>query len=231
MLSADQRIRMSDRSDEATESRDTDDLLTETEDLLSESGVGGESGAPAPSEDRPDPGRDVDAVDDPTGGDSLFSTDGPEATADVEGTASSADADTGSGSGFGLGIRARLSGLTSRLTPDDLFSPRAFLALLLVVGAGLIGGGIAIPVAGRMVGMFGTAFAVGVLTSKRRYLEMAAAGTSVGAVSAVFSNAFLAMAGSFQRVVAVGVTVGLVACLIGYYFGRDLRNGLTQDVE
>lgn len=79
--------------------------------------------------------------------------------------------------------------------------------------------------------MFGVAFAIGLLTSKRRYLEMGAAGTAVGGVSAVLSNAVLAIAGSTQAVLAVGVTVGLVGCLLGYYFGRDLRNGLTQDIK
>lgn len=60
---------------------------------------------------------------------------------------------------------------------------------------------------------------------------MGAAGTAVGGVSAVLSNAVLAIAGSTQAVLAVGVTVGLVGCLLGYYFGRDLRNGLTQDIK
>lgn len=205
---------MSDRSDEATKSRDTDELLSETEDLLSGSGVGADTESPSRSRDEPQ--RDG-ATDDSSASDSWFSSDEPAASQPET------ESDTRSGS--------RLAGLASWLSVDNYFSPRAFLALLLVISVGLLAGGTVIPIGGRMVGMFGVAFAIGLLTSKRRYLEMAVAGSSVGAVSAVFSNAFLAAAGSFQTVAAVGVTVGLVACLIGYYFGRDLRNGLSQDID
>ncbi|WP_339104847.1 DUF456 domain-containing protein [Haloterrigena salinisoli] len=212
---------MSDRSDEVTESRDTDDLLEETESLLSESDVEADPGTGTAStpENRPDAGADVGAADDPLGTDSVRSSDGPAPAADASPESSG----------------SRLGRLRSRLTPGrspgDYFSPRAFLALVLLVGAGLFAGSMAIPIAGRLVGMFGVAFAVGLLTSKRRYLEMGAAGTAVGGVSAVVSNAVIAIAGSTRAVLAVGVTVGLVGCLLGYYFGRDLRNGLTQDIE
>ena len=206
---------MSDRSDEVTESRDTEDLLAETEDLLSESGVGNDT-APSPrSRSEREAPEASPAVDDPTGDDSWWSSD--------DATQSRPDADSTSGS--------RLAGLGSWLSVGNYFSPRAFLAVLLLVSAGLLAGGTVVPVGGRIAGLFGVAFAIGLFTSKRRYLEMGAAGTAAGAVSAVFSNAFLALAGSFQTVAAVGVTVGLVASLSGYYFGRDLRNGLAQDVE
>ncbi|NUC73469.1 DUF456 domain-containing protein [Haloterrigena sp. SYSU A558-1] len=212
---------MSDRSDEVTESRDTDDLLEETESLLSGSDVEADSGTGAAStpEDRPGAGGDVGAIDDPLGSGTLQSSDEPAPS-----TAAPAESS-----------RSRLGRLRDRLTPGrspgDYFSPRAFLELVLLVGAGLVGGGMMLPFAGRMLGMLGVAFAVGLLTSKRRYLEMGAAGTAVGGVSAVLSNAVLAIAGSTQAVLAVGVTIGLVGCLLGYYFGRDLRNGLTQDIE
>ncbi|TYL40064.1 hypothetical protein CV102_00330 [Natronococcus pandeyae] len=111
------------------------------------------------------------------------------------------------------------------------FSPKAFLALVLVVGAGLLAGGLAIPFAGRIVGMFAVAFIVGLVTSKRRYLEMTAAGASVGSVAALANYAVLAVAGSGQAVLAVGASAGLAACVGGYYFGRDLRDGLFRDVE
>ncbi|ADB59485.1 hypothetical protein Htur_0587 [Haloterrigena turkmenica DSM 5511] len=212
---------MSDRSDEVTESRDTDDLLEETESLLSGSDVEADSGAGTAStpEDRPGTGGGVGTIDDPLESGTLRSSDEPAPS-----TAQPAESS-----------RSRLGRLRARLTPGrspgDYFSPRAFLTLVLLVGAGLVGGGMAIPIAGRMLGMFGVAFAIGLLTSKRRYLEMGAAGTAVGGVSAVLSNAVLAIAGSTQAVLAVGVTVGLVGCLLGYYFGRDLRNGLTQDIK
>ncbi|MFA9425999.1 DUF456 domain-containing protein [Natronorubrum sp. A-ect3] len=193
---------MSDRSDEVTESRDTEDLLEETDRLLSDAGL--ESGGDESS-------ASADRLSDTSADLSAESTH--EMPSDDTKTDSS-----------------RLEGVRSWLSADSYFSPRAFLAFVLLIGAGLLAGGMTIPIAGRIIGILGVAFAVGLLTSRRRYLELTAAGTTVGGVSAVASNAFLAAAGSFETVVAVGVAVGLVASLIGYYFGRDLRNGLTREV-
>lgn len=213
---------MSDRSDEVTESRDTDDLLAETERLLSESGVGTDPGEP----------RTLDE-------------DGSQRSADAEARTPAdvpadpgSEVDTNSDSSRLSGLTSRLSNPLSRLSRpapslsvEDYFSPRAFFAFVLLVGTGLLAGDMTIPIAGRILGMLGVAFAVGLFTSKRRYLEMAAAGTTVGAVSALASYTIFAVAGSFQAVVAVGVTAGLVGCLVGYYFGRDLRDGLVRDLE
>ncbi|ELY47627.1 hypothetical protein [Natronorubrum sulfidifaciens] len=187
---------MSDRSDEVTKPRDTDDLLEETDRLLSDAGL--EAGSDETS----------------------ASTDSERGHRPNETHASTAADDS-----------TRRVGLRSWLAADSYFSPKAFLAFVLLLGTGLLAGGTTIPIAGRIIGILGVAFAIGLLTSKRRYLELTAAGTSVGAVSAVASNAFLAAAGSFQTVVAVGVAVGLVASLVGYYFGRDLRTGLTREIE
>ncbi|WP_076609851.1 hypothetical protein [Natronorubrum thiooxidans] len=189
---------MGNRSDEVTESRDTEDLLEETDQLLSGTGLEAGTDESLASADEPADSRADTPVD--------ARSDEP------------ADA-------------SRLAGLRSWLSVDSYFSPKAFLAFVLLVSTGLLAGGMMIPIAGRIVGIFGVAFLIGLLTAKRRYLEMTAAGTAVGAVSAVASNAFLAAAGSFQTVVAVGVAVGLVASLVGYYFGRDLRTGLTRDIE
>ncbi len=194
---------MSDRSDEVTESRDSEDLLEETDRLLSDAGL--ESGGDESS-------ASADRLSDTSADLSAESTH--EMPSDDTKTDSS-----------------RLEGVRSWLSADSYFSPRAFFAFVLLIGAGLLAGGMAIPIAGRIIGILGVAFAVGLLTSRRRYLELTAAGTTVGGVSAVASNAFLAAAGSFETVVAVGVAVGLVASLVGYYFGRDLRNGLTREVR
>ncbi|WP_436347296.1 DUF456 domain-containing protein [Natronorubrum sp. FCH18a] len=206
---------MSDRADEVTESRDTEDLLAETEELLSGSGDGvdtGESRAP----DEAEPRRSVDA-------------DSRTSSAPLD---SPAESDTKSGSSRLSRLRSRLSSPVSGLSLENYFSPRAFFAFVLLVGAGLLAGGMTIPFGGgRVVGMFGVAFAIGLFTSRRRYLEMAAAGTMVGAASSLTSYAMIAVAGSYQAVVAVGVAAGLVGCLVGYYFGRDLRDGLVRDIE
>ncbi|WP_440766197.1 DUF456 domain-containing protein [Natronorubrum sp. DTA7] len=205
---------MSDRSKEVTESRDTEDLLAETEELLSGTGGGvdpGESRSP----DEGESWRSVDADSQPS------STQLDPA----------AESDANSSSSRLSRLKSRLSRPTSGASIEQYFSPRAFFTFVLLVGTGLVAGGMTIPFAGRVLGMFGVAFAIGLLTSKRRYLEMAAAGTTVGGLSALASYTVLAVAGSYQAVVAVGVAAGLVGCLIGYYFGRDLRDGLVRDLD
>lgn len=195
---------MSDRSDEVTATREsgsTDDLLEETDRLL--------SGAEAPDE----------------------RSTGATAAGDE-----SSEAETGRRSWLrrpSLPSVSRSGASSSsrfRLAPGEYFSPKAFLALVGALGVGLLVGDLAIPIAGRIVGLFAVAFAIGLVTSKRRYLETTAAGVSVGAVAAVFNHAFLTVAGLGQAVLAVGVTVGLVATLLGYYFGRDLKDGLSREV-
>ncbi|WP_226481392.1 DUF456 domain-containing protein [Natrinema amylolyticum] len=210
---------MSDRSDEVTESRDrdppaTDDLLEETDRLLSESGadVGDASESAAP----PEPSVGDDPLNSPTDRDR-----GPAGTAAEEPT----DGPENDSS------RSWLSPLTSRLSLGRYFSPKEYIALVGVLSAGLLAGETALPFAGRTIGMFAVAFTVGLLASKRRYLEMGVAGVSVGGVAAVLSNAVIAAVGSGQTLVAVGATVGLLASVVGYYFGRDLRTGLSQDID
>jgi len=100
-----------------------------------------------------------------------------------------------------------------------------------LLGVGLLVGATVLPIAGRMIGMFVTAFLIGLVASKRRYLEVTAAGISVGAITAVLNNAIITVAGSGQTVVAIGATFGLFASLVGYYFGRDLHDGLNRDLE
>lgn len=194
MVSGSLHSRMSDRSDEFAEATDrgersTDELLEETERLLSE------------------PNAEVDS-----------SADASTATSTDAGTAEDASS------------RSRLPSLP-RPSLGARFSPKGFLALVAALGVGLVAGGLAVPIAGELVGTFAVAFAIGLATSKRRYLEVGAAGAAVGGIAAVASNAVLAIAGSGRAVLAVGVGAGLVACLVGYYFGRDLRNGLFRDLE
>ncbi|WP_226005662.1 DUF456 domain-containing protein [Natrinema salinisoli] len=214
---------MSDRSDEVTETRDrdapaTDDLLEETERLLSDSDVDAGNRSPESVDGSTDRDGDSDLRDSSVGVDHR-PADGPEPVADSDG-----ETETGSS-------RSWLSPLTSRLSFGRYFSPKAFLALVGVLSASLLAGDTVLPIAGRMIGMFAAAFTVGLLASKRRYLEVGAAGVSVGGVAAVLNHVFIAAAGSGQRVVAVGATVGLLASLVGYYFGRDLRDGLSKDIE
>lgn len=195
---------MSERSEETTrEPPSTDDLLEETERLLSES-----EGGP----DRREPVREH-------GG-------SPTSSTVREPSASSSSVDNSSSSSSR--DRSGTTSISNRLT--SYFSPRAFLGIVLAVGAVVTAGTLFLPLGGLLVGTLAAAFAIGLLTSNRRYLEMALAGGTVGALTTLVDNAMLAVVGSGQTLLAVGAAVGLVSCVLGYYFGRDLRDGLSREI-
>lgn len=132
----------------------------------------------------------------------------------------------------------RSGAIRSRL--GRLFSPKLFLVtLLLTVVAMAVGG--SIPVVGfigRFAGLFAVAFAVGIATKRRHYLEVAAAGgvaSGLGFLLSTLSATFLPVAadllGRYGVAIAGGGAVaGMLVALLGHYFGRDLRDGLTKDV-
>ncbi|MCU4972517.1 DUF456 domain-containing protein [Halobacteria archaeon AArc-m2/3/4] len=246
---------MSDRSDEVTtsrepaadsgsESRSTDELLEETERLLGGRGSSGsetadETGTAEESEDPAESG-----ISD------LGFSFGSDSDSDLEtGTETTGRADDSDLSGRSWlpsvlsrsrpgseaesksRSRSRTGSFLSRFSLSYYFSPKAFLAFVLTIGAALFVGGVAVPIAGQLLGMLAITFLIGLVTSRRRYNEMTAAGISVGAVSALADHAVLTFASSLQGSTAVGITAGLLACLVGYYFGRDLRSGLSRDVD
>lgn len=122
------------------------------------------------------------------------------------------------------------------------FSGKAFGLALLTVAVGVFAGSL-IPLVGGTVGtaggVFVAAFLFGLVASTRRYAETGVAGAAAGAVSAVTSVlgvGFLPIGIDYLSqwglpLVAVGGGVGLLLALLGHYFGRDLRAGLSQDVE
>ncbi|OIB57702.1 hypothetical protein [Natrialba sp. SSL1] len=220
---------MNDRSDEVTEQRDgdprsTDDLLSETEQLLSETGGAGDggtgtgAGASGPGEPSQAATRDATsstAADAGMDDLSRFGT-GPEPEPEArERTA----ADAGG---------SRLGKLTGGRSLEEYFSPKAFLALVLTLAVGLFAGGAVIPIAGQLIGIFATAFLIGVITSKRRYLELTGAGITAGMVTTL-DPVYFAL-GSGLTLLGIGAAIGFVASVAGYYFGRDLRDGLVRDV-
>lgn len=112
------------------------------------------------------------------------------------------------------------------------FSPRALVVAFVAVGAGMTLGSLVpvIPftaVAGIPVG----AFLHGLLDSERRYAETAIAGgllSGLAAVSALLPQLLAGLNGT--RLFAVAAVVGAVLAVLGHYFGRDLRDGLTRDL-
>lgn len=129
---------------------------------------------------------------------------------------------------------------TPSLSRPTLFSLRAFMLVLVLTVAGVLLGAL-VPVIGgitRYVGLFVAAFAVGLALSGRHYLESALAGGLAGGlvfVLGTLSVGFLPVGvGILEQygvaIAGVGVGTGVVVTVAGYYFGRDLRSGLTRDL-
>ncbi|WP_416840764.1 hypothetical protein [Haloferax sp. DFSO52] len=123
---------------------------------------------------------------------------------------------------------------------SGLFSLRAFLlALVLSIGGLLVGG--AIPIVGfigRFVGIAAAGFLFGLVGSKRRYVEIGLAGALAAGLAFVLSTLFSVFAPFAVQLLAdyglaiagVGAVSGALAGLVGHYFGRDLKDGLTRDL-
>ncbi|MFB6250878.1 MAG: hypothetical protein ABEI27_04195 [Halobellus sp.] len=131
----------------------------------------------------------------------------------------------------------RLRGL---LPTAPTTSVRSFLLVLALSVAGVVVGG-SIPIVGsigRFLGLFAVAFAIGLAGSRRRYLEVGVAGAVaagfafvLGTLTSVFAPVAVSVLSDFGLAIAgVGVGGGLLVSLLGHYFGRDLRSGLTRDV-
>lgn len=125
----------------------------------------------------------------------------------------------------------RLAGLRRRI--GGAFSPRGFLlALVLTLGAFLATSAI-VPFVGGiagLVGVFAAGFLLGVL-GRRGYLELFVAGAATAGVGLLLDQLVLSVVGGFALpLAAVGATAGAVAAVAGYYFGRDLREGLTRSL-
>lgn len=128
-----------------------------------------------------------------------------------------------------LGIRRRLPG----------FSAKRFGLATVACAVGVFVGGF-VPLVGgitQYAGLLAAAFLLG-LTGRVRYLEAAPAGAVAAGVSVLLGTL---SAGTFVlgvdlvrryglAITGVGVTAGLLLAVIGLYFGRDLRNGLTRSV-
>ncbi|MDV7349567.1 hypothetical protein R3751_07215 [Halorubrum distributum] len=180
-----------------------------------------------------DPMDDLDDLldDDLAGGEGASDTDSGDAAAADRGTESARSAGNAGGSGDSgrIGVSGRW------------FSAKAFGLALVTVAVGVFVGSL-IPLIGGTVGTAGgvflAAFLLGLVLSTRRYVETGIAGGAAGAASAVTSVlgvGFLPIGIDYLSqwglpLVAVGGGVGLVLALLGHYFGRDLRAGLSQDI-
>ncbi|WP_256296490.1 hypothetical protein [Haloarchaeobius salinus] len=199
---------MADGSEEKTVDKSTDEILAETDDLLSDlDGGGGDTADPRRSEQST---RSEPTTDDDGGGFDLgFGSDSSTQAGEVQGSETE-----------GEGWRG-------------YFNPKSFLLATLLLTGGYVAGGF-VPVLGGLAswaGLVGAAFVYGLGTSKGRYPETVLAGAGVGLVTTVLSSLrFIAFANG-QLLLAFGAGLGLVGALVGYYFGSDLRKGLTSDPD
>lgn len=83
---------------------------------------------------------------------------------------------------------------------------------------------------GDLLGIVAGTFLSGVATSRRHYVESGLAGLVAGGTATLLGNLALSLVGVGLPLVAVGAAAGGLAGLVGHYFGRDLRDGLTRDL-
>lgn len=113
-----------------------------------------------------------------------------------------------------LSTRGLVVALTLTLAFSFLFS--------LIPFVGLLGSILGIGVAGFLYGLGG---------SNSRYLELLVAGAVAGGGSAVLGNLLVITFGSMAGLLGIGILGGALGAVVGHYFGRDFRDGLTRDVE
>ncbi|MDS0283373.1 hypothetical protein [Haloarcula onubensis] len=112
------------------------------------------------------------------------------------------------------------------------FSVRALVVAFVAIGGGMTLGSLVpmIPFT-SFAGIPLGSFVHGVLDRERRYAETAIAGGLLAGLAAVSSLLPQVLAGlDGTRLFAIAAAVGLVLALLGHYFGRDLRDGLTREL-
>ena len=119
------------------------------------------------------------------------------------------------------------------------FSAKALLVSLVAVAVG-VGVGGAIPLVGGLTSLVGVAAATFLLGMLGRswYLETGIAGGAVVGINfalSLLTTAALPIGLEFFQQYGlafggVGVVLGIALALVGHYFGRDLRDGLTREI-
>jgi hypothetical protein len=205
---------MSERSEELTEERDTDATDADVDDALAE--------AQSVIDRVEETGASVDAANSGNG-----------AVDDPTREHQPADGATGTGETGDEGrswlpsvSRPRIRG------PSSWFSVRKFVLSGVAATLGLMAGFLVpvVPVS-NLVGLFVAAFVVGLASNDRPYLEMGLAGVLASVVFAFVLTLPLTLLGGLGLpLTPIGGVTGGVVALLGAYFGRDLRGGLTSDV-
>lgn len=88
-----------------------------------------------------------------------------------------------------------------------------------------------LSVANTMLGIAAAGFAYGLGSDQRRYVEMAVAGAVSGGGATLLGNLAVAVLASGATLLGLAILAGGAAGAVGHYFGRDLRAGLTADLD
>jgi hypothetical protein len=152
---------------------------------------------------------------------------------DDAGVESDTDMDLGL-STTGNGISGSDTGTDTTETDDagGYFSLRALIVSVVAIGGGMTLGGLIplIPYTG-LTGIPLGAFLHGLLDRRNRYVETAIAGGSLSGIAITASLLPQLVAGlNGLRLFAVSAAIGLVVAVLGHYFGRDLRAGLSKEL-
>ena len=117
-------------------------------------------------------------------------------------------------------------------TTGSYFSLKALVVAFVSIGAGMtLGNMIPLVPFTAFAGIPLGAFLHGLLDRERRYVETAIAGGVLAGLAVVSSLLPQLVAGlDGTRLFAIAAGIGLVLSLLGHYFGRDLRDGLTRDL-
>lgn len=120
------------------------------------------------------------------------------------------------------GIRDRLSSPVSK---------RGLAIALVLSVVCMLAFGLVLPL-GQLLGLFVGGFVYGLATERRRYAELLFSGAVAGGTWAFVGKIGLAIVAGMNilPLVLVGLVAGGGLALLGHYFGRDLRDGLTRDI-
>lgn len=124
---------------------------------------------------------------------------------------------------------SRVGGVKQRAA--NAFSPTAFAVHLTGALLGVFAVGNLIPLIPftGFVGLLLMAGLLGTLSSEPRYAEAAVAGGISGALALFLGSIGLSIV-TGGIVPVVGAAIGAITGLVGFYAGRDLRDGLTKDL-
>ncbi|WP_255195239.1 hypothetical protein [Halorarius litoreus] len=117
---------------------------------------------------------------------------------------------------------------------EGLFSFRGFLLALVLSVGGLLLASVVPLLPGSiaaLLGVFFAGFLLGLVRERRAYLEVALAGAGTAAVATLSSFLLITAFSDIGLPLAAATGgAGLLAGVIGHYFGRDLRDGVTRDL-